>query len=488
MPESRHQETVIIGAGPAGLAAALELVRSGAVGPHHGVTVLEKDSLVGGIARTVNHKGFRFDIGGHRFFTKNERIRALWREILGDRMLSVPRISRIHYRGKFFQYPLRPFEAARKLGPFTSLAVAASYARARIAPRRPERSFEDWVVNRFGERLFDIFFRTYTEKVWGIPTDQISADWAAQRIRGLSLRKAVLDAFRRSNDPRRAKTLIHRFQYPELGPGQMWEEIARIVSEHGVRLLTERRVVRIRHDGERIRSLVVRDDAGVEDEFEGSSFLSSMPMRDLVLALDPPPPPAILEAARTLRYRDFILVALVIDRPDLFPDNWIYVHSPEVAVGRIQNFKNWSPRMVPDPAYTCLGMEYFCNEGDEEWNRPDAERIRIASEELAALGLAGEGRVVDGRVVRMEKTYPMYDHAYARSVAILRAYLARFGNLQLMGRNGMHKYNNQDHSMLTGILAAENLLGARHDLWAVNAEAEYLEMRTAGDGAASSPP
>ena len=472
MAGRESDQVMVIGAGPAGLTAALELVRRHT----RGVTVLERDDVVGGIARTVVYRGFRFDIGGHRFFTKNDAIRSLWHEILGERMLRVQRLSRIYYGGRFFDYPLRPLQAARNLGAGTSLAVAASYARARIRPRVPEVSFEDWVVNRFGRRLFEIFFKTYTEKVWGIPTGEISADWAAQRIRGLSLREAVLQPFRRGRGGT-IRTLTREFDYPELGPGQMWETVAEMVGASGGRVLTGHRVERVLHDGRRVRAVQVRADGGLRT-VEGASFLSSMPMRDLVEALSPAAPSPVAEAARGLRYRDFILVALIVGRPDLFPDNWIYIHAPDVGVGRIQNFRNWSPYLVPDPAYNCLGMEYFCDAGDALWNAPDSALIEQAGREIEALGLCRRGEIEDAVVVRMEKTYPTYDRVYRERVDTLRAYLERFANLQLIGRNGMHKYNNQDHSMLTGILAARNLQGERHDLWAVNTDAEYLEMKT----------
>jgi protoporphyrinogen oxidase len=458
---------VVAGAGPAGLTAAHDACRAGMR-----VCVLEKDGVVGGISRTACHRGYRFDIGGHRFFTKVREVERMWREVLGDRFLRVKRLSRIHYRGRFFHYPLRPMNALANLGVFTSAACVASCLWARCFPRRPERDFETWVSNRFGRRLFDIFFRTYTEKVWGIPCSQIQAEWAAQRIKGLSLGKAILDAFFR---PRRKETsLIEEFDYPELGPGQMWEAVRDRVVASGGEVVMGAAVEEWRHDGGRVASVLARTPAGPR-EVTGDQFISSVPIRELVHGLRPEAPSGIREAASRLKYRDFLVVCLVLDQETVFPDNWIYVHSPEVKVGRIQNFKNWSPRMVADPRRTCLGMEYFCFEGDGLWRERDERLLALAAEEVGRLGLADPSKVVDGAVLRMPKAYPVYDEGYREALEAVRAYLRRFPNLQLVGRNGLHRYNNQDHSMLTAMLAVRNLLGEGHDLWEVNAEQEYHE-------------
>jgi protoporphyrinogen oxidase len=356
------------------------------------------------------------------------------------------------------------------------VAVAASYTRARIFPRRPEATFEDWVVNHFGRTLYRIFFQSYTEKVWGMTGTQIQAKWAAQRIKGLSLRTAVMDMFyrRRPKSADTIKTLINKFEYPRLGPGMMWEAFRRRTESCGARVELRTRVTGIRHERGSVTAVDLERDGQVRIQPCGH-VISSMPIRDLVRALSPAPPETIRAAAERLRYRDFITVAIIVDQADVFPDNWIYVHEKSVHVGRIQNFKNWSPEMVPDPSQTCLGLEYFCSEGDEIWSQSDDALVELARRELAALGLVNPARIVEGVVVRMRKAYPVYDDGYEQAVAEIRDYLQTLGNLQLVGRNGMHKYNNQDHSMVTAMLAVRNLLGERHDLWAVNADDDYHE-------------
>jgi protoporphyrinogen oxidase len=465
---------VVVGAGPAGLTAAYQLVNRG-----EQPVVLDQDVRVGGIAQTAEYKGFRFDIGGHRFFTKVRAVQELWRTVLGAEFLRRPRLSRIYYNGRFFDYPLRPLNALRNLGVATSLCVLISYVWARLSPIRPEKSFTDWVTNRFGRRLFRIFFESYTEKVWGIPCHTIGAQWAAQRIKGLSLFTAVRSMLFPGWGRGDIKTLIDEFEYPRLGPGQMWEAFRRRVEAGGGRVQLESRVERLQHDGTRVTAVEGRH-AGRAFAVPASGVISTMPMRQLIQALDPPAPPDVVAAARRLRYRDFLTVALIVDDPSLFPDNWIYIHDDSVKVGRIQNFKNWSPDMVPDPSKTCLGLEYFCFEGDGLWKMDDAALVAMASEELARIGLARRESIVDGCVLRMPKAYPIYDDAYVEAVDALKHYLQRFENLYLVGRNGMHKYNNQDHSMLTAMLAVENIFGARHDLWAVNEEEEYHENAAGG--------
>lgn len=458
---------VVIGAGPAGLTAAYELVKHG-----QRVCVLEKDNTVGGLARTVNYRGFLFDIGGHRFFTKISLVEGLWKEILGDDLLTRPRLSRIYYRGKFFKYPLEPWDAFFKLGPIEAARCLGSYLYAKVSPIKPEISFEDWVVNRFGRRLFEIFFKAYTEKVWGIRTSEIRAEWAAQRIRGLSLKNLVLSAFRvhRPTNGKVIKTLITSFYYPRRGPGMMWEKARELVEQAGGRVLLEHPVEKIYWEPGRV---VAVQAAG--KTFEVSHLISSMPIRELIGALDPPPPKEVLERSKDFRYRDFLTVALIVDRKEVFPDNWIYIHDPGVHVGRIQNYKNWSPEMVPDHEKTCLGLEYFCFEGDPLWNTGDQQLLKLATEELDYLGLVQASEVIDGTVVRMPKAYPIYDSYYKPALATIRSFLAKLPNLYLVGRNGMHHYNNQDHSMLTGLLAARNVMGDHYDIWAVNEDDEYLE-------------
>ena len=481
---------VVMGGGPAGLTAAWELTRHGA-----GAEVLEADPrFVGGIARTEEYQGFRFDIGGHRFFTKADEVREIWHQILDPSdWLSVSRMSRIYYRGKFFAYPLRAFDALAKLGVLQAALCVLSYLKARAFPRRDERSLEDWTINRFGERLYRIFFKTYTEKVWGMPCSEISADWAAQRIKGLSLTEAVRNAFPTRTGGAKTdrggeviKTLIDAFEYPRLGPGMMWEQATEQVRARGGSVELGARVAGVRHEDGLVTEVLVDRAGDRRDTVTGTDYVSTLPMRELVEMLDPRAPDEVRAAAAALRYRDYLTVVLIVDRADCFPDNWIYIHDPSVAVGRVQNYKNWSPEMVPDPARTALGLEYFCSDGDGLWETPDDELIERAIREITQIGLAHRDEIADGTVVRMRKAYPVYDEDYKRNVALVREWLVvACANLQLVGRNGMHKYNNQDHSMMTALLAARNVLGERcgagerwaggRDPWNVNTDAEYHE-------------
>ena len=466
-----------MGAGPAGLTAAYELMKHDVP-----VTIIEKDpSYVGGLARTVEHKGYRFDIGGHRFFSKNQEVEDLWTEILGTEMLTRDRLSRIYYRGKYFAYPLKAANALWNLGLIETIRCMASYARARLFPMPHPRSFEDWVRNQFGWRLYKIFFKTYTEKVWGISTTELSADWAAQRIKSLDMWLVIKSALLPHRKPRRRDdiftTLIDSFRYPRLGPGQMWERVATIAGEKGQPVIFGQAVDHIKHDRGRVRKVVTKTAKGEIHEYAGTDFVSSIPIRQLIDRLDPAPPEAVQKAAKSLCYRDFISVALMIDRADVFPDNWIYIHDPSVRVGRIQNFKNWSPAMVPDQSKTCLGLEYFCFEGDGLWTSDDATLVKLATKELEQLGVCTPQQVFDGVVIRQPKAYPVYDDAYQQHVDVVRDYLrTQLSNLHLVGRNGMHKYNNQDHSMMTALLVARNIAtGSSYDPWNVNAEAVYHE-------------
>jgi protoporphyrinogen oxidase len=467
-------ESVIAGGGPAGLTAAYELTK-------HGKTcvVLESDSrMVGGISRTDQYKGYRFDIGGHRFFSKSDEVNRLWREVLGEELLTRTRLSRIYYDRKFFHYPLKPADALLKLGFVRSCRIILSYLKAKVAPTKPERSVEDWVVNRFGRELFETFFKSYTEKVWGMSTRTITADWAAQRIKDLSLVKAVTSAvfgrFRRRGQV--IKTLIEEFSYPRLGPGQMWEVTRDRIKEQGGAVHLDRRVVQVEHDGAKVNSLLARDSDGRLTRYLGQHFLSTLPIRDLIRAMSPAAPNEVIQAAESLKYRDFLTVVLIVDKSETFPDNWIYIHEPKVKLGRIQNFKNWSPDLVPDPTKTSLGLEYFCFEGDEIWTSSDAELIALGRREVDAIGLIDAKDVIDGCVVRMPKAYPVYDEEYLGHLGKIRAWLGTLPNLELAGRNGMHKYNNQDHSMMTALLAARNILGmGKFDTWKVNTDAEYHE-------------
>ena len=442
------------------------------------VLVLEADTIVGGIARTSEYKGFRFDIGGHRFFTKVRAVEALWEEMLGKEMLTRPRLSRIYYDGKWFDYPLKAGNALAGLGLIRAVAIGLSYVWIQFDPITPELSFEDWVVNRFGWKLYNTFFKAYTEKVWGIPCTRIGAQWAAQRIKGLSLwsaAKEMLIAPFRGKGGTKIRSLIEEFKYPRLGPGMMWEAFAARIAQQGNEVRLSSPVVALHHDAGRVTAIDHQSD-GVVTRTEVAAVISTMPLRQLIEALSPAAPEAVRQAAAKLSYRDFLTVALIVDQAEMFPDNWIYVHDPNVRLGRIQNFKNWSPEMVPDPAKTCLGLEYFCFEGDDLWTMSDADLIALGTKELAAIGLADPSRVIDGTVVRMPKAYPVYDEGYLAALDVLRAYCQTFTNLQLAGRNGLHKYNNQDHAMVTGILAAKALLGEKADPWLVNVEDDYHEQ------------
>jgi len=463
---ANHPAVIIIGAGPAGLAAAYELIQRDIRS-----VVLERADKVGGLARTETYKSYRFDMGGHRFYTRVEAVQRLWEKMLGDDFLTVSRLSRIHYRGRFFHYPLELFDALSNLGVVESALILLSYLQARLRPHPREETFEQWVANRFGQRLYETFFKTYTEKVWGIPCHQIQAEWAAQRIKGLSLKAAISNALWGTDQ---AQSLIRQFHYPILGTGMMWQRLQTAVEARGGRVWRGVEAIRLERDDGRISGVVARCGRDLQ-RMAADHVISSMPLAELVARLDPLPPEDVIRAARGLRHRDLILVGLIVNQAHLFPDNWVYVHSPEVRVGRVQNFRSWSAAMVPDPRKSGLGLEYFCSEGDDLWTMSDAELVGLASSELASLGLADIGDVEDGVVFRQRQAYPVYDREYRQHLEVIRRFLATVRNLQTIGRNGMHRYNNMDHSMLTGMLAARNLLGEKHDLWSVNAEPSYSE-------------
>jgi protoporphyrinogen oxidase len=427
---------------------------------------------VGGLARTVERSGYRFDVGGHRFFTRLPEVDALWRELLGPDLLARRRRSRILYGGRFFDYPLTVRSAVAGLRPGEIARIGASYAAARLRPVRPERTLTDWLVNRFGRRLFETFFRPYTEKVWGVPCEAIGAQWAAQRIRGLSLSAAVVDALRRGSGGQR--TLATDFLYPRLGPGMLWDRMRAAAEAAGADFRLGHRLVRLRHDGGAVRRVELEGPQGPV-ALDATHVVATIPLRDLVAALEPAPDPGVARAAAALRYRDFLVVALVLEGPDPFPDTWLYLHDPGVRAGRVQNFRAWSPDLVPDPARSCLGFEYFCSAGDDLWRLPDADLVELALADLAALGLGPPGKLVRGHVVRVRDAYPVYGEDFARHLIDIRAGLSPLTNLHVAGRNGMHRYNNMDHSILTGFVAARNVLGQAGDPWAVNADDAYLE-------------
>jgi protoporphyrinogen oxidase len=463
---NNENRVVIIGAGPAGLSAAYELSKQNMTS-----LVLEATEAVGGISRTARYKGYLFDMGGHRFFSKVRLVNQMWDDVLKGDLLTRRRLSRIYYKSRFFYYPLEPMNALVGLGLLEALGCGLSYVKSWLFPAKPESDFETWVCNRFGKRLFQIFFKSYTEKVWGMPCNKIRAEWAAQRIRGLSLVSLVWNALSfRENKTSTIKTLIHEFKYPRKGPGMMWERTKEIIEERGSKVVFHAPVEKIYWQPGSVTA--VRAGGRV---YRGEHFVSSMPIRELIGALDPAPPQYLSEARFDFNYRDFLTVALIVKGKNLFPDNWIYIHDPRVRVGRIQNYNNWSPEMTPDDASTCLGLEYFCSEGDDLCAMADGDLLALAKREIGKLGLADPNAVIDGTVVRVPKAYPIYDDKYTRGLAAIRRFLSCVPNLQLTGRNGMHRYNNQDHSMLTGILAARNIAGARYDLWDINVDTEYHE-------------
>lgn len=481
----------IIGAGPAGLTAAYLLAKQNIP-----VTVLEADpEYVGGISRTPMYKDYCFDIGGHRFFSKAKEIEDLWTEILPNDMLVRPRSSRIFYKKRFFSYPLKAFEVLSKLGIFESLRCCLSYLKARIFPVKNPQSFSDWVSNHFGKRLFAIFFKTYTEKVWGMRCEDISADWAAQRIKGLSLLSAALAAIlpkrKAKNKQEVIKTLVDSFRYPRKGPGMLWEACALKVLQMGGRVMLGQRVTGCEYDY-RTRQWVItsRDQQAKIHTFYSTDVISSAPLRELTSSyLNADLSPTALWASASLKYRDFLIVILILPDKKQFDDNWIYIHDPSVDVARIQNFKSWSPEMVPDPNMCCYGMEYFCFEGDGVWDMSDEKLISKAKAELQQIGLAHAKDVVDGCVVRQIKAYPVYDENYKQHVETIRRELEiKCPRLHLVGRNGMHKYNNQDHAMMTAMLTVKNILAGKtiYDVWNVNQDAEYHESGTAGAESLSS--
>jgi protoporphyrinogen oxidase len=460
---------VVLGGGPAGLTAGYLLAKRG-----EPVIVLEATDQVGGIARTEVRDGYRFDLGGHRFFTKVQEVDDLWHEIMKEEFLLRPRLSRIYWRRRYLNYPLEGMDVVKKLGPVNLTKALGSYlwaaTKMKLRPHQREDTLEQWVSNRFGKWLFNQFFKTYTEKVWGVSTSELRADWAAQRIKGLSFFAAAKAAFL-GNKGNKIKSLIDKFHYPRFGPGQMWEQMKSDIEEKGGEVRMNAPVTKLEFEDGR----VVRVLAGGET-IEARGVISSLPLSVTTKVAAPELPVEVRDAGRGLRYRDFLTVALVLDGKDLFPDNWIYIHEPGVQVGRIQNFRSWSPWMVPNEHEASIGMEYFCFAGDELWSMEDDKLVELATRELIEIGLAKPGQVKRGFAVRVHKAYPVYDAEYAERIEVIREWLDPIPNFIQVGRNGLHRYNNSDHSMLTAMRAVENLCdGANHDIWAVNADSVYHE-------------
>jgi protoporphyrinogen oxidase len=475
-----ENRVIIIGAGPAGLTAGYLLTKAG-----WKVSIIEADpTYVGGISKTVQKNGFLFDIGGHRFFSKSAEVNALWKELLPNDLLERPRSSRIYYQGKLFFYPLRALDALKKLGLMEATLCVLSYYWAKLNPVKNPKTFSDWVSNQFGKRLFNIFFKTYTEKVWGMKCEEISADWAAQRIQGLSLAKAIMSSLlpAKKNDSGSegvVKTLINSFLYPRRGPGMMWEAAAEKIKAQGGEILMGSVPKSVEYDPitKLWRVSVQRGELGTT-ELRGSHLISSAAIKDLTALLQPELSPDAQAASVALKHRDFMCVTVMLKDFKGFDDNWIYIHDPGVKVGRIQNFKSWSPEMVPGPEFDCLGLEYFCFEKDGLWNSTDAELSSLAIEELKKLDLLGSAKIVDTCVVRQKKAYPIYDDAYQERLAKIRSILEElYPTLHLVGRNGMHRYNNQDHAMMTAMLTVKNIQAGekQFDAWEVNQDAEYIE-------------
>lgn len=463
--------TVILGAGPAGMACAHTIAQNGKAS-----LLIERDRVPGGLCQTLNFKNYLFDIGGHRFLSKSKEVNSLWHGVMGRDLLRVKRLSRIHYRGKYFNYPLSLFNTVRNMGILESLRCFFSYLRHKYFARRNDSTVEGWITNRFGSRLYEIFFKTYTEKVWGVDCSALSSKWTAQRIKGMSLRVAVQSALLGLGGGR-PKTLADEFLYPPHGPGEFYKRLGEKIETAGSTIDYEKTAVAVRHEGGKIVAVEIRDEkSGVTREIPAGQLFSTIPLSVLTKILKPEAPAAVIAAAQKLRFRHFLVVNVILNRENLFPDQWIYVHSPEVKMGRIQNYKNWSQAMVPDISKTSLGLEYFCWMEDEIWRMKDEDVIRFAMKELEKIGLASSKDFVDGFVVRRTHVYPVYSDDYEKNVCVIREYLETFPNLQTLGRGGLFRYDNSDHALLTGIYAAERYLGLKSkDVWSVNTDEEYLE-------------
>lgn len=526
------KKAIIIGAGPAGLTAAYELVQRTDIQP----IILEKSQDIGGICKTVNYNGNRLDIGGHRFFSKSDRVMNWWLNILPlqkgstenlsisyqnqsrlldtsiypqgknneeDKVMLVRnRLSRIFYSRKFFNYPISfSLDTLRKLGFWKLLKIIFSYAASKIVPRKPTKTLEDFYINRFGKELYLTFFKDYTEKVWGKPCKEISAEWGAQRVKELSIGKAITDSLKRVFAIRKDNSieqkdkhtsLIERFLYPKFGPGQLWEEVGARIQQAGGKILQGYSVIGVSHENGVITKVeALNESTGRNEIFEGDYFFSSMPVKELIKGLSPAAPPLVSTIAEGLQYRDFITVGLLLKDlrmhdsdstgNKIIKDNWIYVQDPSVRLGRLQIYNNWSPYLVKDEKTIWIGMEYFCEEGDDLWNMPEKEFIKFAIEELERIGFAGKEDVLDATIIKMEKTYPAYFGTYDQFNSI-RQFTDQFSNLFLVGRNGMHKYNNSDHSMLTAMTAVDNIINGvtgKENIWEINTEQDYHERKKA---------
>jgi protoporphyrinogen oxidase len=523
----KQGRAVIIGAGPAGLTAALELQRSTGIKP----ILLEASHEIGGISRTVRYKGNRMDIGGHRFFSKSDRVMRWWLDLMPveagtdeegqlryqgqqrdlpssgtapdpqtvDRVMLVrQRKSRIYFLRRFFDYPISLTAATfRNMGLIRTVRCGVSYMRSALLPQREERSLEDFIINRFGKQLYLTFFKSYTEKVWGVPCSVISAEWGAQRIKGLSLKGVVTHFLRKTFGPKKTgdiaqkkteTSLIEKFLYPKFGPGQLWEHVAGLVRDGGAEIHLGVQIDRIHLNGNKVESVEGLNEAGERVSYAGEYFFSTMPVRNLVRAISTPVPAEVIEVSEGLMYRDFITVGLLagkltVTEKDGAPlkDNWIYIQEPDVVVGRLQIFNNWSPWLVGSQDKVWIGLEYFCNDTDPLWKLSDDDMAKFAVGEVAKIGILKAEDVEDTHVVRVPKTYPAYFGSYDR-FDVIRNYLDTIENLFLVGRNGMHKYNNQDHSMLTAMTAVENIVNGvttKDNIWAINTEMEYHEEKAA---------
>lgn len=471
--DSKSSHTFVLGAGPAGLASAYTLSKH-----HHQVTVIERESQVGGLAKSIYFRDFILDYGPHRFFTKLPPVIQLWNDVLENEQVTVNRLTRIFYGGKYFRYPIQAKEVVFALGLRETFNILYSYLLSRIIHNHAPQNFAEWVISKFGKRLFSIFFEGYTEKLWGIPCTEIEAEWASQRIKGISLSTAIRNAVFGNNG--KVKSLIEKFQFPRLGSGQLYEKICDRLYSQNQPVLLSTEVISCYHDGSKITQIVVRDrHTGIESTTDCNHVISTIPLNLLIEQLHPSPPSEVIAAAQSLRFRNTILVYLIVDSESLFPDNWLYINDAKVRLGRVTNFANWSPDMLPNSAntQTPLCCEYWCNSNEYIWQESEENLTSLAIQELRQIKLLNQETVSDSFVLRLPKTYPVYTNNYREVITIIKNYLAQFSNLQLIGRSGSFKYNNQDHSLLMGIWAAENIIsGVRnHDLWSVNSDADYIE-------------